>query len=161
MFVPPTAIYIHGPGLTRSLFIEVHVQSLESEWSYICVLVVSILPLSTFFYCFSIGFWSCAVFCVLYYTRTTRNLKHNQIFFTSFQLNLFVKKALLLFKWYKHTYAFTKSLGLKWNIPELDRKGNAMSAVKTKILSSDFLNSLGQKSVKPKCYRTDFQVYSW
>ena len=48
MFAPPTAIYTHGPGLIRSLFIEVHVQSLESEWSYICVLMVSILPLSTF-----------------------------------------------------------------------------------------------------------------
>ena len=122
MFAPPTAIYTHSPGLTRSLFIEVHVQSLESEWSYICVLMVSILALSTFCYCFSIGCWSCVVFCVLYYTRTTRNLKHNQIFFTSFQLNLFVIKTLLLIKWYKHTYVFTKSLGLRETSQSLTEK---------------------------------------
>jgi len=49
MFAPPTTIYSHGPGLIRSLFIEVPVPSLESEWSYICVLEVSSLPLFTVF----------------------------------------------------------------------------------------------------------------
>ena len=34
-------------SLTPPLFIEVSVPSQESEWSYICVLRVSILPLST------------------------------------------------------------------------------------------------------------------
>jgi len=47
----------HKASLTPPLFIEVSVPSQESERSCICVLVVSILPLSTFF---SIIFCSCS-----------------------------------------------------------------------------------------------------
>ena len=40
-------VWPHKTSLTRSFFIEVPVPNKESEWSCICVLGVSILPLST------------------------------------------------------------------------------------------------------------------
>jgi hypothetical protein len=48
MFEPmqPMEVWIHKTSLTPPLFIEVSVTCQESEWSCICVLVVSILPLS-------------------------------------------------------------------------------------------------------------------
>jgi len=63
-------VWTHKTCLISPLFIEVTVPSQESEWSCICVLVVSILPLSTililhfgtvpivwYFFCFSFYFY--------------------------------------------------------------------------------------------------------
>ena len=52
------------PSLTPPLFIEVPVPSPESEWSCICALGVSILPLSTILV---LDGWKCDIFCFLFY----------------------------------------------------------------------------------------------
>ena len=41
--------WFHKTSLSSPHYTEVSVQSQENEWSYICVLMVSILPLSTLF----------------------------------------------------------------------------------------------------------------
>ena len=56
-------VWAHKTCLPPPMFIEVHVLSHESEWLCICVLGVSILPLSTI--CF-IGFWDCSDIVVFF-----------------------------------------------------------------------------------------------
>ena len=55
--VQSTQIWLHKTSLTLPLFIEVSVPSQESEWSCICVLGVSIWPLSMIL---SIECWNCS-----------------------------------------------------------------------------------------------------
>ena len=57
-------VWAYETSLTPSLFIEVSVPSPVSEWSYICVLGVWILPL---LYDFSILFWNCTYSVIFYF----------------------------------------------------------------------------------------------